>query len=593
MKSEKILIRNPKITLFLLSCLTTLSFTNALAYTPPLGIPDPGMWGSRHPIDATSPLTSVRCPGWPSGQTIGCYYYDPSHPSSTDSSNTYGYPDKPRKTIANGTYGAGTYMFLGGQVTTQSSEIHFNCSEASPCWVTSNTSDQGGFSGGGRLSIWGDTSYLFVENLLINNKTSTDISSAVSITNSPSTTNSAHHICVRNNVIRDVVYRSSDSVMGTTARDGGSTHDIIFYNNDFKNVGNPDDTADLDLHSIGLGLRDVNTTTESYNIWVLNNKFVDSTQGLQINAGVGGNSKLHHIYVGKNYGEHERQRSLSTKQASHVIFSQNEVIPGVNQAAGGYSEGMGWSLGADYIWFLFNNIHNGSDGFRCSDSTGGTSATSHVFIIGNIVHDLSLNPYVTPADRLGNGINFEKGGSTTHVVDNTFNNVLAGFKTEQADTLLYVHGNIFNGIGEGYSFINFYANTPIGNMHISNNLYYTALTTPRWNYTSTNYYSLGAWTSAYPQLNADTYYTNPLLADEANKNYAVTSNSPAIGNNKNENSEYGYADVYALFESLYGIDIRVDYNGNPRPSTGAWTIGAFEEAAASFPAPFIKTINIQ
>lgn len=594
MKSQKNCI-NSRNLIFMLTYFFTLNLNNVWAYTPPIGIPNPKVnWETLDPIEQATPETAEKCPNWPNSATPGCYFYNPEHPDSTDTSNPFGYPQKPRKTMAQGTYAAGTYMFIGGMLNTATINLLFNCTAENPCWITSNTQNQGGFTGNGRISLQ-TSSYLFIENLLIADKPVNYSASAISISNTPNTTTSTHNISVRNNTVRNIEYTSPDSAFSVTSRNGGTSHDIVIYNNSFTNIGAPDDTVDRDLHSLGISINDLIVGTETYNVWVLNNIFKDSTQGLQINARANGKERLHHVYVGFNYGEHERQRSLSTKQATHVIFSQNEVIPGVNQAAGGYSEGMGWSLGADYIWFLFNNIHNGSDGFRNSDSTGGTSATSRVFIIGNIVHDLSLNPYVTLAGRLGNAVNLEKGASTIHVVDNTFNNILAGIKTEQADTVLYAHGNIFNKIAPGYSFINLYTNIVLSDRHMNNNLYYDPSGNPRWNYTSSMYNSFTAWNTAYPQLNVDSIYANPLIIDEINKNYAVAEGSPAIGANKNESTEYGYPDVYALFETLYGINIRVDYNGNPRPSAGAWTLGAFESGTlknTNLPSPSAPNASI-
>lgn len=566
----------------------------AFAYTPPIGIPDPS-WGAIHPIDTPTPDQSTYCPNWPdsvnseaSGQDHNCYYVDQN--TGTDSGRTYGTPSLPRATVpTNATFAAGSYIYIAAQQTALSQNLTFNCSESEPCWITSSpktvdSTSGGGFTGGGRIVINGSASqYVFIENLLTSNKTSVDSSNSIYISNAASTTNSMHHMVVRNCVWKDIEYHTSESAVGTIARDGGKVYDVVIYGNTFKNVGDPLGTVDEDLHSVGLTVRDSISGTESYNLWFLNNTCSDSTQCIQINAGAEDRTTLlHHIYVGDNYGENERQRSFSTKQATHVIFSQNETVPGVNRASGDYSEGYGWSLGADYVWFIFNKSHGGVSCIRNSDSTGSTSSTSHVFIVGNVCYDSSIYSENQVIYRMPVALNFEKGGSTVHVVDNTFVNAISGIKTEGSDFPLYAHGNVFYGVNSGYSFINFYSNTNLSDVHMGNNLYYDSGGNPRWNYTSTFYNTYAAWDTQYPELNGGTQYVDPLFVDIANKNFNVSASSPAVSANVDEYGEYSFPDVYALFESTYGIDIRVDYNGNPRPPTGNWTLGAFEFNTAKF-----------
>jgi len=77
--------------IFLFICYNTAS-----AYTPPIGIPDPGYWGSIHPIDSEAPGTATTCPNWPSSLAANCYYVDNSVPCSNSGN---GYPDFPRCSI--------------------------------------------------------------------------------------------------------------------------------------------------------------------------------------------------------------------------------------------------------------------------------------------------------------------------------------------------------------------------------------------------------------------------------------------------------------------------------------------------------------
>ena len=66
-------------------------------------------------------------------------------------------------------------------------------------------------------------------------------------------------------------------------------------------------------------------------------------------------------------------------------------------------------------------------------------------------------------------------------------------------------------------------------------------------------------------------YANPLLTDVANKDFSLTSSSPAIDAGT---SSGAVKEVFDTFQSLYGIDLRKDKEGKAR--TGAWDIGAYE-----------------
>jgi len=73
----------------------------------PLGIPAPSFG-----LDEVAPAAPAA---WPGNEAAGYYYIDRTHPNATDSSNQYGYPDKPRATIPNyATFPAGTYIEVHG-----------------------------------------------------------------------------------------------------------------------------------------------------------------------------------------------------------------------------------------------------------------------------------------------------------------------------------------------------------------------------------------------------------------------------------------------------------------------------------------------
>jgi hypothetical protein len=408
--------------------------------------------------------------GWPSSEVADYYYIDASDPNATDSSNTYGYPDKPRTYLPNGTYGAGTYVELHGDVT-RTMYLTFNGTAENPCWLRGDPDDMPQLSGSGRVSIR-NSSYLIVENLEGVDKTG----GMIGITNLDD--GISHHIGVRNNYAHDFTYASPGAVMGAIARDSGETHDIVFYNNTFERIGDPDATEDTDLHLTVFSLRNGSQTTASaYRLWWLNNVGLEGGgSGIQVNGWVGGQSNLHHVYIGNNYGENFRQRFIGVKQSSHVIISENDSIPGRNITAGNVSESLGWALGPDYVWFINNNVSDGGDGFRSSDSSGGSVDTTRIFILGNkisnidpTVHDL----YYVPTNdwRHGQGVNLMNDRATVYAVDNTFDDIFGGIKVTKSNTDVFICGNIFRNKNPEDAFVGFSSSATLDGSYVDNNIY--------------------------------------------------------------------------------------------------------------------------
>jgi hypothetical protein len=66
---------------------------------------------------------------------------------------------------------------------------------------------------------------------------------------------------------------------------------------------------------------------------------------------------------------------------------------------------------------------------------------------------------------------------------------------------------------------------------------------------------------------------DPLFTDASSDDFSLQASSSAVGSALQDSDLT--LDVYALFESLYGLDIRVDINNVARPDTDSWNMGAY------------------
>ena len=540
------------------------------AYTPPIGIPDPGdTWGGGlHPIDTPVPAQPA---GWPGSEVEHYYYIDNSKPNCTDSNNRYGFPAKPRCSFGNGTYPAGTYVEFHGNPT-NTMQTTFQCTATEPCWIVGRNSDRPVFTNDGRV-ILTNSSYVFVDGLEFTDKHR----DGVSVDDSGSGV--SHHISIRNNYAHDYIYNSPGSIFSAGARDTGTVHDIVLYHNKCERNGQPNASEDTDLHCSTFGLRrNDQLNSEAYNLfWLANICNDNGGSGIQVNGWPGGQPHLHHIYLGKNIGSNNRQRMIGVKQSSHVIVSQNKYIPGQDcGSAGCSSESFGWALSPDYVWFIFNTAYEASDGWRSSDASGGSSADTRIYLIGNEIYNIKPNENMeahnpTNAWRYGQGVDLKNGSAEVYVVDNTFYNVDGGvLSMRNDDNPTHIYGNIFYDIYPLDTFVSFQLNAA---KNLNNSSDYNVFFDPdgnqRWRKGSTDYTDLSDWRTA-TGFDQHSRLIDPKFVNGPHYDFRLQPDSPAIDANNSPR------DVYDLFQSLYGINIRVDFNGIPRPQGSGWDMGAFE-----------------
>jgi len=468
---------------------------------------------------------------------------------------------------------------------TNTMQTTWECTADAPCWIVGRADDRPVFTGENNTEYPGDgriiltnSSYVFVDGLEFTHKHA----GAVQVDNSGS--GISHHISVRNCYAHDYDFSSAGSAFGFSARDQGTTYDCVMYHNTCERLGDshPPAGQDPDLHCTTFSLRNGNQyDAEGYRFFWLENEANDGGgSGIQVNGWPGGQTHLHHMYLGKNIGHGNRQRMIGIKQSSHVIVSQNNYTNyGENS---GVNEIFGWALSPDYVWFIFNTIHDATDGWRASDSSGGEQENSRIYMVGNKIFDIKYNsrlqqsdPYNPPNEwRYGQVVD-GRARAQVYSVDNSIYSSLGGWKFHDANSLVKIYGNIVSDIHNQDAFIALQANmVPHPTSDSDYNLFYDPTSSEmNWIEGSVNYHTLAGWQGA---TGYDTHsivnnpnYINPTL-DVNTCDLRLQTGSPAINSNNSPR------DLYNLFQSLYGIDIRVDFEGNKRPQGTGWDMGAFE-----------------
>lgn len=590
---------------FILICIASLFFTAEVqAYTPPIGIPDPGMWGSTHPIDSVAPATSEKCPAWPAAQVNNCYYIDNTNPSATDTNNLYGYPNKPRATVPAGTYTAGAYVEIHGGPYTTEKEILLNGAADKIIWFR-------GVAGAmpdmrAKISI-ADSKYAIIENLDFNNFSGGAISLSGSM--------AANNVSIRNCMFRNLTFPgSSSAVLGATPSQNGSIHDVVFFNNLFQDIGNYLALDDEDFHAINPSLWGRKPPTTVYNIWSLSNTAIrisgslNQFNGDQRDATVAANEvpprpitntnlqHFHHMYSGKNLMYQSRQGLGAPKFTTDAVYSQNAAYSNYSTASAA-GTGVAYQEGSRYVWIIFNKFYDLTYGIRSSNTNfpGDTQADLRAYMIGNTIYNIHNNygrSYThTNQYKPAQAIGFEKGKYKRYVIDNTFYNVGGGVNigNQLATDKTELSGNVFAGINgvddTGDMDFHFSLLSPEGaaGTFLDRSFFQpradNGLVTFKWAgaLPSTNINSITALRSSSVAQCQNCLEGDPQFTDPQNYNLRPKAGSPLIGKNIRHA-------VYDEFEARYGISIAYDFDGNPRPTSGPWTIGAFEyKPAAQIP----------
>lgn len=512
-------IFHPVFLLFIFA-ITVCSGT-AYAYDPPLGIPAPSFG-----IDETAPPQ----PGaWPGSEVPGYYYLDNTHPSSTDFSNTYGYPNKPRKTIpTNFSPPAGTVVEIHGGPYTYASWSRWTPqgTVGNPVFIRGFDPDNRVMFEGFTIDMGGD--YFILENIEFYNNSRLLIDY-----------DTPDHVAVRNCEIHN---DPGDTVSWASATVAGG-NDIVIYNNHIHHNAKPT-SSEMDCHG-------VNVRQGSSRIWILENHIHDNS-GDAVHCSHMADPPPQYVYIGRNIMHDDRENAVDIKQSEDVIISQN-VMYGYTPCESSDGTAMVVNSRADYpkerIWIIFNEIYNSTNAIRSQDSA---------FVIGNVIHDIENNAFISweTADL--------------YVVGNTIYNAGSGIIVPDwggTDRELYAYNNIISKVS-GYS-LNVEFPEVAAKSEVFNNLFWNngSPVNILW---SNNPLSVSSTADlvGFPGGSGN-IVSNPLFTDPSIADFRIQDTSPAI--------DVGtYHSVYGMFFGLYSINIEKDCIGLSRPIDTDWDIGAYE-----------------
>jgi len=397
----------------------------------------------------------------------------------------------------------------------------------------------------------------------------------------------ADHIAVRDN-----------DFAGTLDGQGGiwiqnytvaNASNIVLLRNKVHNSGNWQANFDQDSHGTGLYRVSavVGTSATISNVWILDSEYsYNSGDGIQINGnGPTEIGKIHHVYVGRNVAHHNKQSGFWSKEASDVIFSQNESYlhrPPTDGSASG--QGMGFQYGPERVWFLFNIVHDCDYGIQVVSDDSGTG--KNAYLIGNVLYRIhgagsASDPYSPAAIHM-------RGATNRYLVNNTIYDADAGIESPVDYGFMYMVNNLISAPAKAGGKHVFLESPTLAN---ASTLHHDLLGGgAKINWGGANYSSLAAFIAANPTKGANSLEQTPVFANAAGGDLRIGLGAPGV--------DAGTSDgVYATFQSLYGISIAKDADGVARPAGLEWDMGAYEpqSLATSFytlpPCRIVDTRN--
>ncbi|QXP53064.1 right-handed parallel beta-helix repeat-containing protein [Cellulophaga sp. HaHa_2_1] len=518
-------------------------------YVAAIGVPD--AWISPDMASPEAPET------WETEQ-IGYYFVEYATGSDTD--NTYGTPTAPRKTIPF-PVPAGSYVVVSGNYNYIQNDIKLRgegtgetwvAGESGPVWVVSDTENRAEITDK-KMLLSG--SYVYLDGFYFHSGGRIQLGS-----NQPGSP--VDHILIRNSEMKGEVDVAGGVLINTVGLKDDPASDIIIYNNKAHRIGPLDSDVDIDARGCSI---------QSYtsNMWVVNNEFSNSSAGLQVEAGTLENQPTaHHIYIARNHIFDIAQAGIGIKYALDIIISEN-VIHDIIDTPWSPAKGIGFQYAPDRVWILYNEIYNAYTGIRGGSDNGGAGTNGKsVFIIGNFIHDATIDGTAHNGATSGLGIEINNGATPRYIINNTIVNSDIAVANGYYNSTMIIENNVFSNTRDFDVMLEDSYQT--GTLSTLRNNHFDAEAKITWSNGVTH--DLASFQAAFDKgegcISAD-----PLFVAANGDDFSLQAASTAVAAGLTPSALT--LDVYDHFETLYGLNIKVDINQVARPTTSAWNMGAY------------------
>ncbi len=514
--------------------------SNTMAWDAPIGIPTPWIQPDIARPDRPAP--------WASEQA-GYYYIN--RETGTDSGNTYGVPSNPRATIPSpipaGSYVEvhGTYNYLQAGMI----KIRPEGTATKPVWIVGIEGDEPIFTGG-KIFLYG--SYCYVDSI------KTQLSKFQVGTQSDGY--QTDYIMLRNSEL----WGDGATKVGGIAIAGSSPNhisNVIIYNNHVHDRGDSSATVDLDAHS-------VTCLQYTNNVWIVDNLIHDGGGAGVALGGTGDShpySDSHHLYIARNEIYNVLQSGIGTKMSNNVVISQNKIHDIIN-TSWSPGKGVGMQYRPHNTWVIYNEIYNTRYGVKTASTFSGEDW--NIYVIGNVLHGLNIDVSYDPDNTWAEAAISILGAVNRYIINNTIYNCSAGINVTSIGGTYVVENNIVGDVTNG---------NQIWSMNksaiVRNNVTYQNVGDEKIKWGGSSVYNLTDFQTATGK-GENSSALAPQFINPSLNNFHLLTTSPA--KNTALNPTDLTVDVYALYESTFGKNIRMDSSQILHPQGAAWDIGAFE-----------------
>ncbi|WP_435236265.1 hypothetical protein ACR30L_01395 [Psychromonas sp. PT13] len=540
----------------LLTCVLGLVVSGPILadFSLPHGVPNPNdTWFIGDSTESVvDPLSGTAPESWSIAKELGhpVYYIDNTSSDATNSNNEFGSPDKPRLSIPETTFEAGSYIEIHGGPYDGGGQIIFtgNGNASQPIWFRGKSADDKGNING---QIIAKGQYIFFENLEFTEGGNLSLRTHKSST-------------ISNVVVRNSIFHGDGTVDGngsaisiySTSSDD-RFHDFVVYQNEIYEMGN--DFNDVDT---ALGLSEENDVHGIHpdinvdRVWVLNNKIHNmGGDSIQIGrASTSDENRANYIYVAGNEFYSNLENAVDIKKSDYTLIIDNKIYDW-RQHVGNSSTGTAIVIhnGATNSWIVNNEITDAANGIS---ATGGSS---EVWILGNYISQIKHPNWDTDWSSQsiyssGSAIHF-RGGSYGGAVNNTL--MYIDKPIESAEGGSQFINNIIYERNESSSYDINIGSSKVTNIIKNNLIYHSNESKSLKNATCTS-----------------CLYDEPKFETGNDVVYLTETNSSVIG------AGTSIDNILTQFESTFGTELSLDIQGGLRVF-GDIDIGAYENPNSS------------